>query len=235
MQLFLLSQRPNGDFFLEKDEAHHCMRVLRHALGDHIHAIDGSGNKYKCRISAASKKEVELEVLEKESGWGEPSYHLCLGISPLRQRDRFETAIEKAVEMGVSEIAPLLCTRTVKTGLKADRIEKIATSAIKQCKRSRIPDLPELQKLEDFFSADKSEIKLIAWCEAEKPIQEVEKEIQSSNAISILIGPEGDFTEEEVAAAEAMGYVPVSLGHTRLRTETAAMYAVAVVKAMKGF
>ncbi|MEZ4685516.1 MAG: RsmE family RNA methyltransferase [Bacteroidia bacterium] len=235
MQLFLLSQRPNGTFFLENEEAHHCMRVLRHGTGDHIHAIDGKGNKYECLITASSKKEVELDILVTEARWGEPPYQLRLGLSPLRLRDRFETAIEKAVELGVSEIAPLTCSRTVKTGLKMERIEKIATAAVKQCKRSRIPDLPEIQKLENFMNDDASEVKLIAWCEAAKPIRELEKAIQEAASISILIGPEGDFSEQEVAEAAQKGYIPVSLGQTRLRTETAAMYAVAVVKTMKGF
>jgi 16S rRNA (uracil1498-N3)-methyltransferase len=156
MKLFLSIKRSDGSLILQGEEAHHCIRVLRYSLDDQIDTIDGKGNKYLCRIDSASKKEVALTVLQKETDWGEPPYNLLLGISPLRLRDRFETAIEKSIELGVSGIVPLQCSRTVKKGLKTERLHKIAISAIKQCKRSRIPAISNLEKLDHYIAEDTS-------------------------------------------------------------------------------
>lgn len=234
MQLFLLAKDRNGAYILEGEEAHHCMRVLRHQVGDTIDAIDGKGTKYTARILTSSKKEVELDIIDHIPNWGESGLTIRLGISPLRQRDRFEWAIEKAVELGVHEIAPLICKRTVKTGLKASRIQKIATSAAKQCKRSKIPDLGELKSLQS-FEAPAGSLKFIAWCEASEAIQNFSQKIESAEDITILIGPEGDFSEEELHWAKEAGYQPVSLGESRLRTETAAIFALASIKSIKRF
>ncbi|MFK7973216.1 MAG: 16S rRNA (uracil(1498)-N(3))-methyltransferase [Bacteroidia bacterium] len=234
MQLFLIQHSDSEGYFLEQDEAHHCVRVLRHKVGDSIHAIDGEGTKYTTTIRTITKRTVLLDVEERFENWGEPEARIHLALSPLRQRDRFEWAIEKAVELGASEITTVRCKRTVKANVKMERVAKIATSALKQCKRSRLPVLSEVIDFKDAIQGSGG-LKLIAWCETDAAIQSFAKAIDQSNEITILIGPEGDFTADEVEQAVAAGWKPVSLGHTRLRTETAAIHALSTLKYLKGF
>ncbi len=230
MNLFFLQKDSHGQFFLDETESRHCIKVLRHQLHDKLEGIDGLGNKYSCRITAINSKKVLLEIQETVPGWGEKPQEICLAVSPLRQRDRFEWAIEKAVELGVTRIQPLLCKRTIKTGFKLQRMESIALSALKQCKRSRMPDILEPMLIADYLDTSPKGMKLIGWCESSQPIQGYHDRIKSARAVHLLIGPEGDFSEEEVNMAKESGFLPLSLGENRLRTETAAIHLLGIIK-----
>lgn len=235
MNLFFLHTDDHGGLFLDETESRHCIKVLRHTLYDTITGIDGKGNKYTCQIIKISKKQVELELISKAENWGEKPQQIHLVLSPLRQRDRFEWAIEKAVELGVSSIVPVLCKRTVKTGVKLPRLNTIATSAMKQSKRSILPPISEPIPIATFLSQELSGEKLIGWCETESPIQQYHETIAKASEIYLLIGPEGDFTPEEVQLATAAGFQSISLGENRLRTETAAIHLLSLVKYVQGW
>lgn len=237
MQIFLLKRIHEAEAELNEQESRHCIKVLRHKTGDQIHAIDGLGSKYLCEIREANPKHVGLGILSEEIGWGEQPTNIQLAISPLRLRDRFEWAIEKAVELGVHEIHPILCERTdvYKAKFKVERIANILISATKQCKRSRIPILYESKSLGAFLAQSESELKLMGFCEALTPLKEFESKIEAAHTISLIIGPEGDFTDTEVMQAKAKGVEMISLGENRLRTETAAIHSLASIKYIKGY
>lgn len=235
MNLFLVQTNGNGGVFMDETESRHCIKVLRHQLHDTIMAIDGKGNQYSCRIIGITKKEVELEVLNKHENWGEKDQHIHLIISPLRQKDRFEWAIEKAVELGVNQITPILCNRTVKTGVKIPRLQTIVQSALKQSKRSSMPTIVAPLPIAACLQKAMDGVKMIGWCETEKPIQQLHDEIRNANTVHVLIGPEGDFSAEEVALAQEAGFREISLGTNRLRTETAAIHVLSIIKYIQGW
>ena len=228
MQLFFFTILDNRQAMLAAEEARHCIKVLRHREGDQLHGIDGRGNKYLAEIVGIQKDRVSLSILESQSDWGEHNHQLDLAISPLRHRDRLEWAIEKAVELGVTSISPVLCHRTVKTGLKVNRLEALILSALKQSKRSRLPILHPLVPLADYLATTQAQQRFIPYCSTTHSLSSSLNPATSHTAI--LIGPEGDFTEAEVAAAREQKFIPVSLGENRLRTETAAIYALSVMK-----
>ena len=230
MNLFLIQKKSLHQAYLDESESRHCIKVLRHQVQDTIYGIDGAGHQYQCRITAISSKRVELEVIHTIADWGEKPQQISLAISPLRQKDRFEWAIEKAVELGVTSIQPLICKRTVKTGFKAARIQSITLSALKQSKRSRLPHIYDPMPIMQYLNQVLEGPRLIAWCEEEQPIQAYHELIKTAARIHLLIGPEGDFSEEEVAMATGKGFLPVSLGENRLRTETAAIHLLGIVK-----
>lgn len=237
MQIFLLEwiDMPHGR--LGATETRHCMKVLRHQIGDQIFCIDGQGTGYQTRILSYEQQQTKLEIQEVLPNWGEHDTHLRLIVSPLRLKDRFEWLIEKAVELGVTEIFPVQCRRTDKhkAKFKPTRLETLILTATKQCKRSRIPTLHPLQTLNDFLSEEQSGLSYLAFCEAENLLQSHAAAIRAAPTLNLLIGPEGDFTEAEVEWAESHGFQQISLGEARLRTETAGLYALSVVKMLKGW
>jgi len=238
MQIFLLERINSQTGWLGPTETKHCIKVLRHQNGDKIFCIDGKGTAYQAKISQHSKEETELQLIEKFPRWGEHEIHIRLAVSPLRLKDRFEFMIEKAVELGVSEILPISCKRTDKyqSKFKATRLETRILAATKQCKRSQIPILHPLQSIQDFLADTPSGQHYIAYCEEQPiPLQQAASQIQAADTLTLLVGPEGDFTEEEVRFAERENYQSVSLGENRLRTETAAIYALGVIKMLKGY
>lgn len=237
MQIFYLNIIDNDRASLEGDEAKHCIKVLRHKIGDKIHGIDGQGSKVAGTITKIEHHKVYLAINDCKENWGEHLYDIRLGVSLLRLRDRFEWIIEKAVELGVSEFVPIICKRTYKYPgkWKPERINKIILSATKQSKRSKIMSLALPTPMKDFIDLDHSNIKLMGYCEATTPLHTLQKEITIQKSISLLIGPEGDFTSEEVALAAEKQFHTLSFGENRLRTETAAIYAMSFIKASKGY
>ena len=247
MHLFYLTE-VSGEFAqLDEEETRHCLRVLRMKVGDTLEGIDGSGMAYTCVIVSVSKKEVSLHIRDRRENPGEHPFQIRLAISPLHKQDRFEWLVEKSVELGVTRITPLLTNRTVKTGLRADRLERIAISALKQCKRSRLPridlptpwsvylaSLPQPQPDQSPLRSDGS-IGLLGWCESKTPIQNYEESIKKAISVDMVIGPEGDLTEDEVNQSLTLGFCPVSLGENRLRTETAGIHLLSVIKYLKQF
>ncbi len=236
MQIFFLQPLGPNKGKLNKEEAKHCTKVLRHKLGDSIHTIDGKGNYYPAQIDSISSGEVWLTLGEAQKNWGETPFDISLAISPLAKKDRFEWLLEKAVELGVKHIYPIQCKHTHQSRLpKEARMDKILLSAVKQSKRSKIPKLHPLLPFSNFILQEHGTCKLIAWCESQTAIQEYSVEIQNSAQLSLLIGPEGDFSAEEVHSAEKQGFCAVSLGTNRLRSETAGLFGLSYVKSILSY
>lgn len=235
MQLFWAEIVDEQRAILPPEEARHCLKVLRHQTGDLIHCCDGVGTMYEARIARTTAKEVHLDLLQAHPGWGEHGRHLCLAVSPLRLRDRFEWLLEKAVELGVNEIVPVRCQRTdkYKAQFKTARAQTILLTAAKQCLRSAIPQLHEPVALETWLEKQGKGGCYLAVAEATQGLAQAD--LAPQDRISLLIGPEGDFTPEEQAAAQAAGFLPVHLGRTRLRTETAGIFALSQVKVAWGY
>ena len=236
MQIFFLKTLPNGKGKLNREEARHCIKVLRHQPGDLLHTIDGEGHYYPASIESIEQGEVILSLQEPIKNWGETPYHIALALSPLTKKDRFEWLLEKAVELGVHAIHPIQCQRTGPVKLpKPERMDRILLSAVKQSKRSRIPLVSPLQSFSSYMEHPQKGEKFIAWCEAQPAIQEFTSTIQGAQQFQFLIGPEGDFTEEEIRIAQKKGYQPVSLGTNRLRSETAGIFALSMFKVLLSY
>lgn len=209
---------------LPEEEAGHCIRVLRLGEGDEILLTDGQGSFYKAAIARAHPKHCEVRILET---WAPPAlwpFYLHIAVAPTKNMDRMEWFAEKATEIGIDEITCLNCRFSERREIKPARLEKILVSAMKQSQKARLPKLTGMTDFKTFVAQPFEGRKLIAHCEeGEKPLL---KQIYhpGENAL-ILIGPEGDFSPEEIRMAKENGFEPISLGESRLRTETAALVA----------
>ena len=234
MELFYAYETSRSTVKLSQEESQHCVRVLRHRVGDEIDVIDGEGTLYHCRLTDDNPKGAEAEILSSEENWHSHPYHLTIGCCPTKNNDRFEWFVEKATEVSVDRIVPLIGERSERKVYKTERAQKIALAATKQSLKAKIPEIAEPMTVRDFIKGgcDGDMLKLIAYCiEGERPrtsIKEALEHYQGSN-ITVLIGPEGDFSPEEAALAITNGYIPIHLGPSRLRTETAAVTAVEAV------
>ena len=214
---------PGTLIYLSDDEAAHCSRVLRLKSSDFITVIDGKGKMYTAQLSDCHKDNVSAVITEVFEGVYQRPYYNHIGIAPTKNIDRFEWFVEKAAEFGVDEITPLLCQHSERKVLKLERMEKILVSAIKQSGNAVMPKLNALTPFEDFMTlaAKDSAVKMIAHCESGMEKVFFGNAVKKAERSITLIGPEGDFSEEEIASALTNGFKPVSLGMTRLRTETA--------------
>lgn len=210
---------------LPADEAAHALRVLRLQPGDEVRLTDGQGGFYHARISECNRKRCIVEVIEREEQAPLWRGHLHLALAPTKNMDRMEWLAEKATEIGFDELTFLNCQWSERRIVKGERIEKILISAMKQSLKARLPKLNDITDFAQFVKQPVSGQKFIAHChEGEKsPLRQA---LQPGQDALVLIGPEGDFSPDEVALAVAEGFTPVTLGHTRLRTETAALVAV---------
>lgn len=210
---------------LPEEEAAHCLRVLRLTTGDEVLLTDGKGFFYKAMIDSISGKRCHVKLLEKTEQ--EPLWrgHLHLAMAPTKNIDRTEWLVEKATEIGFDELTFLNCRFSERKVVKNERIEKIVVSAVKQSLKARKPVVNGMMDFAKFVRQDFAGQKFIAHCyEGEKPFL---RDVLDADADAlVLIGPEGDFSQEEVKQAEAAGFRSVSLGRSRLRTETAALVAV---------
>ena len=233
MELFYAHSIEGETCFLDADESVHCVKVLRHRCGDDVDIIDGQGTLYHCTLTLDSPKGAQAKILSQENNWGGHPYKLTIGCCPTKNNDRFEWFVEKATELGVDRIVPLIGEHSERKVYKTERAERIALSATKQSLKARIPVIAEPVTVRSFVAdapQDDKTLKLIAYCfedeqHPRRSIMEALKEYKG-NDITVLIGPEGDFSQEEAAAALKAGYIPVHLGPSRLRTETAAVTAV---------
>ena len=209
---------------LPEEEAQHCTRVLRLNIGDEITLTDGKGNFYQAEITAATNKRCQVAI--KEPRYQEPLWpcHLHIAMAPTKNMDRNEWFAEKATEIGFDELTFLNCRFSERKVIKTERISKILVSAIKQSLKARLPKLNEMTDFHTFIQQDFEGQKFIAHCyEGEK--KQLKEALTPGEDALVLIGPEGDFSEEEVQKAIEHGFVPISLGKSRLRTETAALVA----------
>lgn len=229
MQLFYSSEiYTETDFFsFDKEESRHIVRVLRKKENDIINITNGKGFLFECEIISALEKKCEVRIMSSE--FFEPmNYHLHLAVAPTKMNDRYEWFLEKATEIGIHEITPIICDHSERKDIKMERFEKILLSAMKQSLQYYLPKLNNPINLSDFLEQKTGGQLYIAHCE-ETDKKELAREVQPKGTITILIGPEGDFSEKEIQTAVSVGYMPVSLGKTRLRTETAGLYATTVV------
>lgn len=211
---------------LSEEESAHCVRVLRYSVGDEILITDGRGTTYTALITNPHPKHCDFEVLTAEKQLPHHAFHLHIAIAPTKNIERLEWAIEKCVEIGVDEITPLLCRFSERKQLRIDRLEKIILSAAKQSLTPYLPVLHDLTLYDEFIKeqAAKNQQNFIAHCYKDDK-RVLKDEIERGRDVLVLIGPEGDFSEQEVADALSLGFIPVSLGNSRLRTETAGVVA----------
>lgn len=217
------------------EEAHHCTKVMRKKVGDEIIGVDGRGAMLVCTVAALGRDQVDLIVRERVEQWGEKKQLIYLMISPLHKPDRFEWLIEKSVELGVTHIVPYLGKHTVKTGFRKDRMERIMIAALKQCMRSQLPEMREPVSLREAIQEVPRDLALVAHADLGKPISDYKDRFADVPSTTILIGPEGDFAQEELDLTLKAGFLPVSLGLNRLRSETAAIHLLGIVKNILGF
>lgn len=229
MELFYSNEIEGGYLRLNAEESVHCVKVLRHREGDSISVIDGEGTLYNCILTDASPKGAEARIESSVAGWGGHPYTLTLAVCPTKNNDRYEWFAEKATEVGVDVIAPVIGDRSERKVFKTERIRKILVSAAKQSLKAAVPEVLEPMSVREFIAGCPADaLKLIAYCfEGEVPRTSVKAALEGfeGREIIIMIGPEGDFSPEEAAAAVAAGFVPIHLGTSRLRTETAAVTA----------
>ena len=223
MQIFYTPDISGIEYFLNEEESKHAIRVLRMKTNDEIYMVDGKGTFFKAIIADPHPKKCRIIVQETIPDFERRPYSLHIGISPLKNPDRFEWFLEKATEIGIDEITPILCEHSEKKNINPERCNRIIESAMKQSIKAKHPILNRLVKINEFVSAGLLGTRLIATCEGEREF--IRNIYVPRNDVVILIGPEGDFSETEVTSAKINGFVPVSLGSNRLRTETAGVVA----------
>lgn len=236
MELFYSKDIEGGICRLDQNESGHCIKVLRHRCGDEISVIDGCGTLYRCRITSDSHKGVEAVVVGREENWGTHPYRLHMAVCPTKNNDRYEWFAEKACEVGFDELSPIIGEHSERKVLKTERLEKILISAAKQSLKAAVPAVNEPVSVKEFIekSGDGDDVlRLIAYCFEEEgtPRRSIKEVLDgySGRDIMVMIGPEGDFSREEAETAMAHGFIPVHLGASRLRTETAALTAVTLI------
>ena len=227
MQLFY---NPNisvttTEITFDKEESRHIIKVLRMKEGDSFKITNGKGSFFDAEIISANPKECLVKILSEETQKPLP-YQLHLVVAPTKLNDRYEWFLEKATEIGISEITPIICDHSERKVIKTERYEKILQSAMKQSLKAYFPVLNEAISFKDFINVEKQfeDLKFIAHCE-ETDKKSLKSLLLPNKRITILIGPEGDFSSEEIELAKNAGYIPVTLGESRLRTETAAIVA----------
>jgi 16S rRNA (uracil1498-N3)-methyltransferase len=225
MQLFY---NPNinessDNFSFDKEESKHIIKVMRKKGGDILFVTNGLGYLFKTEIILGSDIKCTVKIVSFEKT-DRPNYKLHLAVAPTKMNDRYEWFLEKATEMGISEITPIICEHSERKFVKTDRFDKIIQSAMKQSIQLYLPTLNEPVTFKEFIKSNNDDVLLIAHCEEtdKKSLKDV---LKPNENITMLIGPEGDFSNKEIALALENKYLPVSLGKTRLRTETAAVVA----------
>ena len=211
-----------------REESRHILRVLRKKTGDTIRVTNGKGSIFEGKIVDPSLQACRIEITEHEK-YIEPMYALHLAVAPTKNIERFEWFLEKATEIGIDEITPVICEHSERKVIKKHRLEKRIQSAMKQSLRPFLPKLNDAISLKDFLEQDTPGLKFIAHCQEGEKV-ELKRRVAPDKDILILIGPEGDFSNSEINLAVQKGYWPVSLGDFRLRTETAAILACSTVR-----
>lgn len=225
MQLFFNSNIKTSDTFFQfdKEESKHIIKVLRKKTGDSIHITDGNGNLFHSKITVESEKKCEVQIQTIDQ-FEPKKYKLHIAIAPTKMNDRFEWFLEKATEIGVDEISPIICEHSERKVYKTDRAEKILQAAMKQSNQFFLPKINTPISFSEFIKNTTDGEKFIAHCE-ENQKDSFKSRCQPNQNILILIGPEGDFSSKEINLALKNNFIPVSLGNTRLRTETAGVVA----------
>lgn len=225
MQLFYNQHitENDSDFNFDKDESRHIVKVLRKTIGDTLQITNGKGWLFKAELTLADQKHCVVSILSK-SLQPKRNYNLHLAVAPTKMNDRYEWFLEKATEIGIETITPIICDHSERKVVKLERFEKIIQSATKQSLQYYLPKLKEPMSFKDFISQDFTDQIFIAHCE-ETDKKSLKSQLKPASNCTILIGPEGDFSVKEIEIALQHHFIPVTLGETRLRTETAAIAA----------
>ena len=232
MEIFWTDRIEAGLCLLGEEESAHCVRVLRHREGDNVCVIDGAGTMYECVLSQASPKAAVARIEKANPGWGSHPYRLEMAVCPTKNIDRYEWFVEKASEVGADRFVPVIGEHSERKVLKTERLRRIVLSAAKQSLKAAVSEIAEPLTVKDFITsvADSPALKMIACCfeDESHPRTSVMQALSDTDRREyiVLIGPEGDFSREEVRLAIEAGFIPVHLGESRLRTETAALAAV---------
>ena len=222
MQLFFL-EKPKEKIILNTEESKHAIKVLRKKNGDILNFTDGKGSLYKAKINIADSKKCRLKIISSKQKEKQHNYHLHIAIAPTKNMDRFEWFLEKATEIGIDEITPIICSNSERKVIKPERGNRILLSAMKQSLKYHLPKLNEVTSFKNFIKQDFEGAKYIAHCEDGKKNEL--RTISKTGRTLILIGPEGDFSPREIELAWQNQFKAVNLGRSRLRTETAGIIA----------
>lgn len=226
MQLFYepnIQENP----FLSEEDSKHCIRVLRHQKNDIIHVIDGKGGFFEAEIVGDNPKKCELKIIKSEFEYGKKDYRIHLVIAPTKNTDRLEWMIEKCVEIGIDEISLIQTKHSERKIQKVERLEKIAISAMKQALKAYLPKINEVIPFEKIVKTITADQKFIA--HLTDKAQPLHKIMQPQQSYCVFVGPEGDFTKDEVELAQNVGFEVVTLGNSRLRTETAGLVSTTIL------
>jgi len=224
MHIFYTPDISGDSYVLNEEESRHCIKVLRLQENDTINLVDGRGGFYSAVITEPHPKRTEIKITGIQQEFGKRNHRLHIAAAPTKNTERFEWFLEKATEIGIDEITPIICSRSERKEVKIERLNKVITSAVKQSIKAYHPLLNEPISLKSFLSKPIEGQKFIAHC-MEGSKSSLKKEVVPHGEYIILIGPEGDFTPEELETALNAGFIPISLGGSRLRTETAALEA----------
>jgi 16S rRNA (uracil1498-N3)-methyltransferase len=224
MHLFYSPAAILGPNLLDVQESWHCTRVLRLSEGGIIHLTDGKGNLFECVILDADPKKCIVNAVSVKAKYLKRTNYLHIAIAPTKSLDRFEWFLEKATEIGIDEITPMFCAHSERIRIKTERLQKILISAMKQSLKAYLPKLNEPTDIRKIFSQNVPGLKFIGYCETENE-DELQKVYRKGADAMILIGPEGDFSQDEIQQAKKSDFIPISLGKSRLRTETAGVVA----------
>lgn len=224
MHIFYTPDLSGNTYTLDESESKHCIRVLRLEQGAEIILVNGRGGMFTAQIVDANPKHCAVKIIKEELNYGHRNYSVHIAIAPTKNIERIEWFLEKATEIGMDRITPLLCRFSERKEIKNDRLEKVMISAMKQSLKAKLPQLDSLTKFNDFIAQPFEGQKFIAHCD-DQHRDLLKKMIAPNQNYLILIGPEGDFSAEEIDKALKAGFQPVSMGDSRLRTETAGVVA----------
>ena len=229
MQLFYNANLDNSykQFFLTADESRHLIKVMRRSAGDQLQITNGKGLIFTAEVLEADPRKCKCQIIEEQKVL-KPKHALHLVVAPTKNNDRFEWFLEKATELGVDEITPIICKKSERKVIKPERLNKILIAAMKQSLKAYLPQLKEAVSWKEFMQQKFNTDRFIAHC-GEGRKTPLKQWIKPQQDVMILIGPEGDFSDTEIREAMSSGFVPVSLGKSRLRTETAAVAACHVI------
>lgn len=228
MQIFYIPNVQGSTISLTPEESKHAVRVLRLSNGAPIHIVDGKGGFYHAQVHDAHPKKCTIKITKTHTEYGKKDFHLHVAIAPTKNIDRFEWFLEKATEIGIDEVTPILAEHSERKIIKPERLEKILVSAMKQSIKAYLPKLNPITPYKAFIESKLPEQKFIAHCNPGEK-NHLKNQVQKSANTVILIGPEGDFSPAEVNCACNSGFHEISLGNSRLRTETAGIVATHIV------
>lgn len=210
---------------LPESDSQHCCRVLRMQPGDEVTVVDGKSNRFVCRLLDNHPKHTAIEIVGRESLLPNWTNFITVMVAPTKHIDRMEWLVEKLVEIGINRFVPIKCRYSERKEIKRERLEKIAVSAMKQSLKATLPEITEMLPLKQAVELYDSSQKFVGYCDDNIERVSLAKRYAANQDVNILIGPEGDFSPEEISMLLQFGYTPVTMGDNRLRTETAALVA----------